>query len=131
MRLEAIADPTAAGSYELPLCEGELCELDWRCMFQSLLRDVQGGVEPGIVAMRVHRTLAQGIVSVCRQRPLLPVVLAGGVFQNRLLTELIVQMWQGRSQPLGLPGLIPPNDGGLAAGQLAIAAARGDYLPCA
>jgi len=52
------------------------------------------------------------------------------VFQNRLLTELLAETWDRRWPPLGLPGIIPPNDGGLAAGQLAIAAARGNRLPC-
>jgi hypothetical protein len=36
-----------------------------------------------------------------------------------------------KSQMLGLPGIIPPNDGGLAAGQLAIAAAKGGDVRCA
>ena len=51
-------------------------------------------------------------------------VLCGGVFQNKLLTELIAEMQSGFPQPLGLPGVIPTNDGGLAAGQLAVAAAK-------
>jgi hydrogenase maturation protein HypF len=54
----------------------------------------------------------------------LPVVLAGGAFQNRLLTELVVERMAEYRQPLGLPGVIPPGDGGLAAGQLAIMTSR-------
>ncbi len=131
MWLEAVADRTAAGSYDLPLREAKLAELDWRPMFLQLLVDARSGVDPGVVAMRLHRSLAEGVVRVCRRRMQLPTVLAGGVFQNRLLTELVAEMWEGPSQPLGLPGLIPPNDGGLAAGQLAIAAAKGNLLPCA
>ena len=77
-------------------------------------------VEVGTISMRFHRGLAAGIVRVCQQMPSLPVVLSGGVFQNRLLTELVRERLPER-QPLGLPGLLPPNDGGLAAGQLAIA----------
>jgi hydrogenase maturation protein HypF len=60
----------------------------------------------------------------------MPVVLTGGVFQNRVLTELVTEMHNDESQPLGLPGTLPPNDGGLAAGQLAVAAARGGLLRC-
>lgn len=56
--------------------------------------------------------------------PPLPVVLGGGVFQNRCLVELLVEEFEQNEQPLGLPGMIPPNDGGLAAGQLAIAISR-------
>jgi hydrogenase maturation protein HypF len=80
--------------------------------------------------MRLHRSLARGIERVCRRWANLPVVLSGGVFQNRLLTELFVEIHDSAAQPLGLPGVIPPNDGGLAAGQLAIAAAVGGFPQC-
>jgi hydrogenase maturation protein HypF len=131
MRLEAAADPTATGEYDFPLSEGKLVDLDWRPLFAGLLADHRRGVDAGVMAMRFHRSLARGIVHVCRRWPKLPVILSGGVFQNRLLTELVVEMHDDKSQPLGLPGNIPPNDGGLAAGQLAVAAARGGFIPCA
>jgi hydrogenase maturation protein HypF len=74
------------------------------------------------MAMRFHRGLANAIFNFCRCYSALPVVLGGGVFQNRVLVELLAELFAETDQPLGLPGLIPPNDGGLAAGQLAIAA---------
>ena len=129
MRLEAVADRSAKGWYEFPLSEGELPELDWRPLFAGLLADGRHGVEPSVMAMRFHRSLAHGILRVCRHWREMPVVLAGGVFQNKLLTELVAEM-HDESQPLGLPGIIPPNDGGLAAGQLVIAAAKGGALRC-
>ncbi len=70
--------------------------------------------------MRFHRGLAQVIAITCGQFRDLPVVLGGGVFQNRLLVELLVESLSQHPQPIALPGMIPPNDGGLAAGQLAI-----------
>jgi hydrogenase maturation protein HypF len=129
MLLEAAADRNAAGQYELPLQNYDAdsarsMELDWRPLVAGVLADTIRGLSPSNIAMRVHRALAAGIVAVWRQRPDLPLVLSGGVFQNRLLTETIVEMFPGDSRGLGLPGLIPPNDGGLAAGQLAIAIAR-------
>jgi hydrogenase maturation protein HypF len=130
MRLEAAADPDAKGWYDFPLSESELPELDWRPAFAGILADCRRGIDSGTMAMRFHRTLAHGITRVCRHWNELPVVLGGGVFQNRLLTELIVEMHNDKYQPLGLPGVIPPNDGGLAAGQLAIAAARGGLIRC-
>ena len=130
MRLEAAADRSAKGWYAFPLSEGELPELDWRPLFAGLLADQRRGVEPSVMAMRFHRSLAHGILRVCRHWREMPAVLSGGVFQNKLLTELVAEM-HDESQPLGLPGIIPPNDGGLAAGQLAIAAAKGGALRCA
>jgi len=131
MALESVADPSVAGRYAFPLVQREndkksVAELDWRPLFAELLADRRRGASPGEMAMRFHRTLAAGIVRVCRRRPDLPVVLGGGVFQNRLLTELLVQMLYDHPQPLGLPGAIPPGDGGLAAGQLAVALAHGE-----
>ncbi len=127
MRLEAAADRDAKGWYHFPLSDDPLPELDWRPLFAGLLVDHRHGVEPAVLAMRFHRSLAHGIVAVCRHWGELPVVLSGGVFQNRILTELVAEMIDCKSQPLGLPGIIPPNDGGLAAGQLAVAAARGMF----
>jgi hydrogenase maturation protein HypF len=131
MRLEAAANHDAKGWYDFPLSEGELPELDWRPLFAGLLADRRRRVEPSVMAMRFHRSLAHGITRVCRHWREMPVVLSGGVFQNRLLTELVAEMHNDKSQPLGLPGIIPPNDGGLAAGQLAIAAAKGNAISCA
>jgi hydrogenase maturation protein HypF len=131
MRLEAAADHDATGWYDFPLSEGELPELDWRPTIAGILADVNRGTNASIIAMRFHRTLARGIIHICRLWNALPVVLGGGVFQNRLLTELVAGVHDDASQLLGLPGVIPPNDGGLAAGQLAIAAAKGDCTPCA
>jgi hydrogenase maturation protein HypF len=130
MLLEAAADRTDRKCYELPLIDGPLPELDWRPTFAQLIADWQAGVEPGRIAMRFHRALAAGIVAVCRGHSSLPIVLGGGVFQSRLLTELVAEQLAGTQQPLGLPGTIPPNDGGLAAGQLAIAACREGCVPC-
>ena len=124
MLLEAAADRGCAGSYDFPVQPGETFELDWRPLFAGVIRDCAAAVDPGAVAMRFHRAVAEGILRACRQTEDLPVVLGGGVFQNRLLIELILEISAKASQRFGLPGVIPPNDGGLAAGQLAVAAAK-------
>ena len=123
MCLEAVADRRAEGCYPFSVHAGEPLQLDWRPLFFSLLADRESGVDAGTMAMRFHRSLAVGIIAVCRRCPDLPVVLTGGVFQNRLLTELVVEQFPQACRELALPGNIPPNDGGLATGQLAVAAA--------
>ncbi len=45
------------------------------------------------------------------------VLLTGGVFQNRLLTRLVLEELRRSDFEVILPSLIPPNDAGLAAGQ--------------
>lgn len=126
MLLEAIADPLETGSYPVGFRggtgpAGAVGELDWRPLFAALWRDLMMETPPGVMACRFHRAMAGAVVEVCRRSGDLPIVLTGGVFQNRLLTELIVELGQG-AMPLRFPGRIPPNDGGLAAGQLAAAA---------
>lgn len=122
MLLEAAADPLASGHYPFLLTAGPPPQLDWRPLIVALWNDLRRGTDPGVVAMRFHRTLARGIASVAALHAHLPVVLSGGVFQNRLLCELLLKELNG-SERLKTPGTIPPNDGGIAAGQLAIALA--------
>jgi hydrogenase maturation protein HypF len=125
MMLEAAADEGAAGTYSISLIhesgkERPAMLLDWRPMIKEMLDDRRAGVEAGAMALKFHRAMADGIVAVCQNYREYPIVLTGGVFQNRLLTELVVDRFD-LSRQLGLPGVIPPGDGGLAAGQLAAA----------
>ena len=132
MLLEAACDESAEGEYRLPLTSGKPATLDWRGIVARVLADRDQSVAPGTIAMRFHRALAGGIAAVVEQNPGLPVVLCGGCFQNRLLTELVVERLSPGHQ-LFTPGIIPTGDGGLAAGQLAIAAApvAQGWRPCA
>lgn len=93
--------------------------LDWRPLMRGILRDLDSGIPREDIAMRFHRSLAAGIKQISCLHPELPVVLGGGVFQNKVLVELIRSELTDRE--LALPGMIPAGDGGLAAGQLAIA----------
>lgn len=122
MLLEAACDEAAQGTYPLPVSSGDILECDWRPLIHSLVADRNATL--GERAMRFHRGLAAGLVEAVRQFPGYPVVLTGGLFQNRILAELVVAGCREAGRSVWLPGLIPVNDGGLAAGQLAVAAAR-------
>lgn len=123
-RLEAVCDLTATGSYDWALrTDRNPWEIDWRPMLQHLLRDRRRGVSEGVMAERFHRGVARWMLSISHRFPSKPLLLGGGVFQNRRLCELLAGAWPAQGPPLGLPGVIPPNDGGLAAGQLVIATA--------
>jgi hydrogenase maturation protein HypF len=123
MYLEAACDAGAAGVYDFEIVDAQPLIVDWRPMVRQLLADVRRGEPPPAIATRFHRGLARAVVEVCRRFTNRPVVLTGGVFQNRFLVEHIAEHFDSR-QSLGLPGVIPPGDGGLAAGQLAVAVAR-------
>jgi hydrogenase maturation protein HypF len=123
MFLEAACDRSDVGRYDIPIQNGVPRQLDWRPLVKRILCDRAVSVSPGAMAMRFHRGLADAIAEFCRSYGNLPIVLGGGVFQNRVLVELLAERFADTSQMFGLPGRIPPNDGGLAAGQLAVAAA--------
>jgi hydrogenase maturation protein HypF len=123
MLLESAADPMVEASYEFSILGTKPFQLDWTPMIKQLLDDRQAGLPLEVMAAKFHNGLARAIVKVC-SRFRLPIILSGGVFQNRLLTEHVVEELADSRQPLGLHQEIPPNDGGLAAGQLAVGLAR-------
>lgn len=119
-RLESVCLPDESGQYEFLLSPGRPRELDWRPVLLQALADRARGESAGTVAMRLHRGLASAIIAVSRMVPTLPAVVCGGCFQNRILGDCLSNLWPCEGPPLGLPGIIPCGDGGLAAGQLAI-----------
>lgn len=105
--------------------------LDFRPMTRALVSELRGGAAPGLLAARFHATLARALAAiclqVCKQHPeasdLRRVALSGGCFQNWLLLELVHAALLQTGAQVFLHSLVPPNDGGLALGQAAVAAA--------
>lgn len=134
--LESLCDRGADGHYRLPIRSMSAestdvdYELDWRPLISDLVDDLSRETPRPTVAMRFHRTLARAAGEISRLFPELPVVLAGGVFQNRILLELISAELESTGVRLAVPSQIPLNDGGLAAGQLAIALAQWETTAC-
>ena len=79
------------------------------------------------LALDFHVTLAAAVAEVMhslqQQTGIKKAVLSGGVFQNRLLLEATVAALQGEFTVL-LNRQVPPNDGGIAFGQAAVALAH-------
>jgi hydrogenase maturation protein HypF len=100
--------------------------LDSRPMWEALLRDLADHTPAPVVAARFHRGLAGAVVKMAAQlvNGAETAVLSGGVFQNRVLLELVTEGLQGRGFRVLSPRQVPANDGGLSLGQAAIAAAR-------
>lgn len=126
MLLESLAADRAAipASYHFDLLTGgELRELDWRGALREVIEDLAVGTSPAVMAWKFHRGLAEGIARVCQCFPDFPVVFGGGCFQNKVFSETLLGLLRQSGRLTFLPREIPVNDGGLAAGQLAIAAA--------
>jgi hydrogenase maturation protein HypF len=122
IELEQIADPGIADRYPFAF-EDDL--LDFR---PAIARIVRESARPPVVAARFHNTVAAAIVETCvrlqRESGLVRVCLSGGTFQNVLLLGRITAGLRTAGLEVYLHAKVPPNDGGIALGQAAIAAAR-------
>jgi hydrogenase maturation protein HypF len=138
MELESLAAPEfhreARNGYPYELREGEVRTLEWRRLWDALLEDLRRGVSPATIAARFHQGLGLAVadtaLALCRESGLDTVVLGGGVFQNRLLLEGVIGTLREAGVRVLSPEKVPANDGGLALGQAAIAAAS-LIRPCA
>ncbi|WP_298268647.1 carbamoyltransferase HypF [Geobacter sp.] len=99
--------------------------VDFRMMIRALAEDAAAGRPGSEMARAFHATVAAAVAEVCGQlrssTGLDRVVLSGGVFQNRLLTEGIHRALTDRGLTVFTHRLVPPNDGGVALGQAIIA----------
>jgi hydrogenase maturation protein HypF len=107
--------------YPWGLIDGAPLVLDWEPMIRAILDDAVSGTSCAAIAASFHATLAEMIVRACECVGLEVVVLTGGCFQNRLLTELAIAELRRAGFRPHWHEQIPPNDGGLAFGQIAAA----------
>ncbi|WP_262386988.1 carbamoyltransferase HypF [Streptomyces sp. TRM49041] len=100
--------------------------LDPAPVLGGVVRDVRRGTPAGVVAARFHRGLAVAVADMCgrarRATGLGTVVLTGGVFANALLEEECAARLAQDGFTVLRHGEVPPGDGGLALGQLLVAA---------
>ena len=130
MQLEWLAaDAPADAPYPVDIeAVGDRLVLDTRPLIRAVAQDVRAGRSPASIARRFHAGLADGIATICgRIRDLTgvnAVVLTGGVFLNALLTDECTRRLRPKGLDVYRHHVVPPNDGGLSLGQLAVAAAR-------
>jgi hydrogenase maturation protein HypF len=129
IELEAACDPGERGSYPVALGDaGGLPALDPRETILAVAADVRAGVARGVVAGRFHNAIAGATVDICARlagrHDTELVVLSGGVFQNRRLLESVAAGLTAAGLRVLVPERLPVNDGGIAYGQAAVAAAR-------
>ncbi|MFE8033195.1 carbamoyltransferase HypF [Thiohalocapsa marina] len=102
--------------------------LDPSPMWRQLFDDLAEGVEAPLISARFHAGLADAVVGLgarlASARGIDTLALSGGVFQNRTLFERVSQGLRARQFKVLAHRQVPSNDGGLALGQAAMAAAR-------
>jgi hydrogenase maturation protein HypF len=92
--------------------------LEWSPMIDAILSDVQKGIAIGRISAKFHNALAEAVVAVAKMSGERRVVLSGGCFQNRYLTERTVRRLQAEGFQPYWHQRVPPNDGGIALGQV-------------
>ena len=127
MALEFLAEGASAeeGAYECAILDSDGgFVVDWEPLVQGILGDLKGDVPPAAIARRFHHGLAEAVVALAKRMELKNVVLSGGCFQNKLLTERTLQRLRAEGFEAYSPREIPPGDGGIALGQIAAAVWR-------
>jgi hydrogenase maturation protein HypF len=117
----------ADGTYPFGLAPGEPLVVDTRPLIRAVADDVNRGADAARVARRFHTTLVELIATACARiraaTGLAAVALSGGVFLNALLTREVTARLTGAGFRVYRHRQVPPNDGGLSLGQLAVALA--------
>ena len=105
--------------------ENPLFHLNTAEFVQDILRRRLDGEAPASLAWYFHAGLARMISAGavrCREiTGLETCALSGGVFQNTLLLELVLHELEQNGFNILRHRLVPPNDGGIALGQAAVA----------
>jgi hydrogenase maturation protein HypF len=93
-------------------------------VLQSVTRDHRAGVSAAVIGARFHRAVAELIVDLAEHARIATgtptVALSGGVFQNALLLRLTLSALRDRDFEIITHRRVPPNDGGIALGQLLV-----------
>lgn len=125
MLLEFAAHGRSRESYPFDMSTTEPVVLDWRPLLTAIVRDIQAKTTTSDIAVKFHTTLIEMMVKVARAigAPR-KIVLTGGCFQNRRLTEHAYHRLTSEGFEVYLHHQAPPGDGGLALGQAVAAAAK-------
>jgi len=126
MELEFAAAKSVGESYSYRVQTREALVVDWEPMIREVLCDLQKGIAIGVIAAKFHNTLAEIVVDIAQRVGEPKVVLTGGCFQNRYLTERSIHLLEDAGFLPYWHQRVPPHDGGIALGQAAISGKFGD-----
>ena len=97
--------------------------VDWEQTIRHIIDDINSKVAVGLISAKFHNSLAEMITAMARLAGIEKVALSGGCFQNKYLTERTINSLRDAGFHPYTHQRVPPNDGGIALGQI-VAAAR-------
>jgi len=124
MCLESVADKRTTDAY--PYIKAG--HIGFKPMFTAIISDMASGVPVPVISARFHYTIVAVITDVVSELSarsgIRKVALSGGTFQNKYLLEKTEDILRQKGFTVYSHERIPSNDGGLALGQIMIAAKR-------
>lgn len=124
MRLQSIAAPNITEAYTFKTGQ----TISFGPTFSGIIHDLKNNIPTGIISAKFHNTLINVIFAtvskIHQDKGIKKVVLSGGSFQNAILLAGTESKLIENSFDVFAHEKVPSNDGGIALGQLAIAAKR-------
>lgn len=111
LQIEENYDKTITQSYAYEIIEGKI-ELS------SMIKQMILEKDKKQICSKFINTIGQIILDISNLHKDLPIVLGGGVFQNRTLLELLVNKFKEQNREVYYNKNIPLNDGGISVGQI-------------
>ncbi|MDI6769455.1 MAG: carbamoyltransferase HypF [Anaerolineales bacterium] len=134
IEFEALADERETGEYPFAVNRPEASlralsrAVQPRPAIEALIADALGGTPVAVISARFHNGLAEMVREVCcrirSESNINVIALSGGVWQNQLLLARTLARLQEEGFQVYIHRQAPPNDGGLAFGQAAVAIAK-------
>lgn len=119
MLLEFAADEKESEYYPFELIENEILIIDWSSIITNILFDLQNKVSVRKIASKFHNSLVEIIFTVTKKLKYDNVILSGGCFQNKILTERVIEILESKKINVFWHQRVSPNDGGISLGQIA------------
>ena len=123
IRFEQAAGPDLR-RYRVEMSESTPVVIEFSPVVEAVVSDLLAGKQPSLIASAFHRWVADVTLATSKRARettgLTAVALSGGVFQNRRLVELLVPDLEDSGFEVLRHRQVPPNDGGIALGQVAV-----------
>ena len=96
--------------------------VNWEPIVNGILQDKGLKISKPVIAAKFHNTLAQVILAIAERLKKERIILSGGCFQNKYLTERTITVLKRKGFRPYWHQRIPPNDGSISLGQIVGAA---------
>jgi hydrogenase maturation protein HypF len=117
---QVLSEPTRDEIYPIEILANNI--VDWQPIILPIVTDLENSLPLGIISTKFHNTLVGIIIKIAEKIGIKKVALTGGCFQNKYLAEKTTIELEKAGFEAHYHSQIPPNDGGIALGQIVAAA---------